>query len=62
MDREYRQACEVTQLYAELSDAQAKIEALQTRISALEAEVDALIALSQDYLEQLQRARASFWI
>ena len=62
MDREYLQACEVTRLYALLSDAQGKIELLQARIACLEAEVDALIALSRDYLEQLQRARASFWI
>ena len=62
MDRDYRQACEVSHLYAELSDAQAEIELLQARIACLEAEVDALIALSQDYLEQLQRARASVWV
>ena len=62
MNREYRQACEVSQLYAQLSDAQAEIEALQARVAALEAEVDGLIALSRAYLEQLQRARASVWV
>ena len=62
MDRDYQQACEVTQLYALLGDATEKIELLQTRIACLEAEVDALIALSRDYLRQLQRARASFWV
>ena len=62
MDREYRQAREVTQLYAELSDAQAKIEALQARVAALEAEIDGLLALSQDYLRQLQHARAHMWV
>ena len=62
MNREYQQACEVTRLYAELSDAQAKIEWLQTRIAALEAEVDGLLTLSQDYLRQLQWARASVWV
>ena len=62
MNREYRQACEVSQLYAQLSDAQAEIEALQARVAALEAEVDGLIALSRAYLEQLQRTRASVWV
>jgi cell division protein FtsB len=62
MNREYQQACEVTRLYAELSDAQAKIEWLQARVTALEAEIDGLLALSQDYLRQLQRARASVWV
>ncbi len=63
MNREYQQACEVTQLYAELSDAQHKIEFLQSRISALEAEVSALLLLSQDYLRQLQHAQAHMmWI
>ena len=59
---EYQQAREVTRLYAELSDAQSKIEWLQARIAALEAEVTALLALSRSYLEQLQWARASFWV
>ena len=62
MNREYQQACEVSRLYAELSDAQAKIEQLQARVTALEAEIDGLLALSQDYLRQLQRARASVWV
>ena len=62
MNRDYQQACEVSRLYAQLSDAQVKIEALQARIAALEAEVDGLIALSRAYLEQLQRARASVWV
>ena len=59
---EYQQAREVTRLYAELSDAQAKIEWLQARITCLEAEVDGLLALSQEYLRRLQRARASVWV
>jgi hypothetical protein len=58
----YQQAREVTQLYAELSDAEAKIELLQARVTALEAEVDGLLALSQDYLRQLQHARAHMWV
>ena len=58
----YQQAREVTQLYAEISDAEAKIELLQARVAALEAEVDGLLALSRSYLEQLQRARASVWV
>ncbi len=62
MNREYQQACEVSRLYAELSDAQAKIEWLQARVTALEAEIDGLLALSQDYLRQLQRARAHMWV
>ena len=62
MDREYRQACEVTQLYAELSDAQAKIELIQARVVALEAEIDGLLTLSKDYLRQLQHARAHMWV
>ena len=62
MDRDYFQACEVTRLYALLGDAQEKIELLQARIACLEAEVDGLLALSQDYLGQLQRARASVWV
>ena len=62
MDREYRQACEVTRLYALLSDAEEKIELLQARIAALEAEVDGLLALSQEYLRRLQWARASVWL
>ena len=62
MDREYFQACEVTRLYALLSDATEKIELLQARIAALEAEVDGLLALSQEYLRRLQWARASFWV
>ena len=62
MDREYLQACEVTRLYALLSDAEAKIEWLQARVAALEAEVNGLLVLSQDYLRQLQHARASFWV
>ena len=62
MERDYHQAREVTRLYALLGDAQEKTEALQTRIAALEAEVSALLQLSQDYLRQLQHARASFWI
>ena len=59
---EYRQACEVSQLYAELSDAQARIEVLEARIATLEAEVSALLLLSQEYLRQLQQARASFLV
>ena len=62
MNREYQQACEVSRLYAELSDAQVKIEWLQARVAALEAEIDGLLALSQDYLRQLQRARAHMWV
>ena len=62
MERLFFQAREVTQLYALLSDAEAKIELLQARIAALNAEVDGLLALSQDYLRQLRRARASFWV
>ena len=62
MERDYHQAREVTRLYALLSDAQAQIEILRARVAALNAEVDGLLALSQDYLEQLQRARASVWI
>jgi len=59
---EYRQACEETQLYADLGDAQAKIELLRACIACLEAEVDGLLALSKDYLRQLQLARASCWV
>jgi hypothetical protein len=59
---EYRQAREVTLLYAELSDAHRKIEKLQARILCLEAELSALLALSQDYLQMLQRARGGFWV
>ena len=62
MNQDYRQAREVTRLYAELSDAQAKIESLQTRIAALEAEIDGLLTLSQDYLRELQHARAHMWV
>ena len=59
---DYQQAREVTRLYALLGDAQAKIEWLQARIACLEAEVDGLLALSQEYLRRLQRARASVWV
>ena len=59
---EYQQAREVTRLYAELSDAQAQIEILRALVAALDAEVTALLLLSQEYLRQLQRARASVWV
>ena len=61
MDREYRQAREVTKLYDQLSEATQKIELHQARIICLEAEVDALLVLSQQYLSMLQRAR-SLWV
>ena len=62
MERDYHQAREVSQLYAQLSDAEAQTEILRARIAALDAEVTALLLLSQDYLRQLQRARASVWL
>ena len=61
MDSVYRQAREVSGLYAELGDATQKIELLEARIRALEAEVNALLALSQEYLSMIQRAR-SLWV
>ena len=62
MNQDYQQAREVMRLYADFGDSQRKIEVLTTRISASEAEVRAPLALSQENLEQLQRARASVWI
>ena len=58
MDSEYRQAREVSGLYAELGDATQKIELLESRILALEAEVNALLVLSGEYLSMLQRTRS----
>ena len=57
----YRQAREVTLLYEELSVATRKIELLEAQIQAPEAEVNALLALSQEYLRMLQRAR-TVWV
>ena len=62
MEKDYQQAREVTRLYDDLGEAQAKIEWLQARVTALEAEVSALLLLSQDYLRQLQHARAHMWV
>ncbi len=62
MDRDYRQAREVTQLYADLGEAQQHIELPQARIATLDAEVTSLLALSQECLHQLQHARASLWV
>ena len=59
--REYQQAREVTQLYAQLSDTTAKIEWLEGRIVCMEAEVNALLVLSQQYLSMLQRT-PSLWV
>jgi hypothetical protein len=62
MNQEYWHAREVSRIYEELSDAQRKIELLQVQISCLEAEVTGLLVLSQEYLRQLQLARASVWV
>ncbi len=62
MNEEYWHAREVTRIYEELSDAQRKIEMLQARILSLELEISGLLALSQEYLRQLQFARACVWV
>lgn len=67
-DAAYRQAREVTRLYAELGDATRRIEELEalgadlsSRLSAARAEIEALLLLSQRYLQMLCRAK-DVWV